>query len=119
MCMQFRRAVRAAQQAEALSRTAEHTAPPAVSTSRSAHSISWRPVSRRKHMMPVSFANIGDKVKIRKIGGEDKVRQHLAELGFVVGGEVTVVARNGRSVILQVKDSRVALSENMANKIMI
>ena len=55
---------------------------------------------------------------IRKITGKDEVRQHLAELGFVVDGEVTVVSELGGNLILQVKDSRIALDRAMANRIM-
>ena len=69
--------------------------------------------------MPLAMAQIGDTVKIRKITGRDEVRQHLAELGFVVDTDVTVVAELGGSLIIQVKDSRVALDQAMANRIMI
>ena len=70
-------------------------------------------------MMPLAMAQIGETVKIRKITGRDEVRQHLAELGFVVDTDVTVVAELGGSLIIQVKDSRVALDQAMANRIMI
>lgn len=70
-------------------------------------------------MMPLSMATPGEPVVIRKITGKDEVRQHLAELGFVVDGVVTVVSRLSGSLILQVKDSRVALDSTMANRIMI
>ncbi len=70
-------------------------------------------------MMPLTMARTGETVTIRKITGKDSVRQHLAELGFVVDGDVTVVNRNGGNLILQVKDSRVALDAAMANRIMI
>lgn len=56
---------------------------------------------------------------IRKITGKDTVRQHLAELGFVVDGTVTVVSRLAGNLILQVKDSRIALDSTMANRILI
>ncbi|WOC32924.1 MULTISPECIES: FeoA family protein [Caproicibacterium] len=68
-------------------------------------------------MMPISMAEPGEPVTIRRIGGKDEVRQHLAELGFVVGGEVVVVSELGGSLILQVKDSRIALDRTMANRI--
>ena len=58
-------------------------------------------------------------VTIRKITGRDEVRQHLAELGFVVNSDVTVVSQLAGNLILQVKDSRVALDKTMANRIMI
>jgi len=70
-------------------------------------------------MMPITMAKSGDNVVIRKITGSDKVRQHLAELGFVVDGRVTVVNEIAGNLILQVKDSRIALDKSMANRIMI
>ena len=70
-------------------------------------------------MMPLSMARPGETVTIRKITGKDEVRQHLAELGFVVNSDVTVVSELGGSLILQVKDSRVALDRTMANRVMI
>lgn len=70
-------------------------------------------------MMPLSMARPGETVTIRKITGRDEVRQHLAELGFVVDTAVTVVSELAGSLILQVKDSRVALDRSMANRIMI
>lgn len=69
--------------------------------------------------MPLSMAQAGDKNSIQKITGKDEVRQHLAELGFVVGGEVTVVSKMGSNLILAVKDSRIALDQTMANRIII
>ena len=69
-------------------------------------------------MMPLAMAKPGETVVIRKITGKDEVRQHLAELGFVVDGEVTVVSELGGNLILQVKDSRIALDRAMANRIM-
>lgn len=68
--------------------------------------------------MPLTMAKQGETVTIRKITGKDEVRQHLAELGFVVDGEVTVVSELGGNLILQVKDSRIALDRSMANRIM-
>lgn len=70
-------------------------------------------------MMPLSMAKTGETVTIRKITGKDEVRQHLAELGFVVEGTVTVVNEIAGNLILQVKDSRIALDRTMANRIMI
>lgn len=70
-------------------------------------------------MMPLSMAKPGETVTVRKITGRDEVRQHLAELGFVVDTEVTVVNELGGSLILQVKDCRVALDRQMANRVMI
>ena len=70
-------------------------------------------------MMPLAMANVGDVNIIRKITGRDEVRQHLAELGFVVDTDVTVVTVMGGSLILQVRDSRVALDRSMASRIML
>lgn len=70
-------------------------------------------------MMPITLANKGDTVVIRKITGDDKTRQHLAELGFVVESRVTVVNEIKGNLIVQVKDGRIALDKSMANRIMI
>ena len=70
-------------------------------------------------MMPLTMAKTGETVTIRKITGKDEVRQHLAELGFVVDSDVTVVSEISGNLILQVKDSRIALDRTMANRIMI
>ena len=70
-------------------------------------------------MMPLGMAATGDVNIIRKITGRDEVRQHLAELGFVVGEELRVAARIGGTVILSVKYSRVALDQEMAMRIMV
>ena len=69
--------------------------------------------------MPRTMAKTGETVTIRKITGKDEVRQHLAELGFVVDSDVTVVSEIAGNLILQVKDSRIALDRTMANRIMI
>ena len=70
-------------------------------------------------MMPLTMAKPGETVTIRRITGRDEVRQHLAELRFVVDSDVTVVSEIAGNLILQVKDSRVALDKTMANRIMI
>lgn len=69
-------------------------------------------------MIPLSMARPGETVTIRKITGKDEVRQHLAELGFVVGESVTVVSEIGGNLILQVKDSRIALDRSLANRVL-
>ena len=69
-------------------------------------------------MMPLTMARPGETVTIRKITGRDEVRQHLAELGFVVDSDVTVVSEISGNLILQVKDSRIALNQDMANRIL-
>ena len=66
-------------------------------------------------MMPLTMARPGETVTIRKITGKDEVRQHLAELGFVVDSTVTVVTELSGNLILQVKDSRIALDKTMAS----
>ena len=70
-------------------------------------------------MMPLGMASVGDTNPIVKITGRDEVRQHLAELGFVVGEKVTVVSQMGGNMILSIKDSRVALDRTMAMRIMV
>ena len=70
-------------------------------------------------MMPLTMARPGETVVIRKITGRDEERQHLAELGFVVDESVTVISEMAGNLILQVKDSRVAVDRTMANRIMI
>ena len=62
-------------------------------------------------MMPLTLAKPGETVTIRKITGKDELRQHLAELGFVVDSTVTVVSEIAGNLILQVKDSRIALDD--------
>ncbi len=70
-------------------------------------------------MMPLGMTSVGDTNIIRKITGKDEVRQHLAELGFVVGEQITVVSEIGGNMILSVKDSRIALDKTMAMRIMV
>ena len=70
-------------------------------------------------MRPLTMARTGETVTIRKITGRDEVRQHLAEMGFVVDSDVTVISEVAGNLILQVKDSRIALDKSMANRIMI
>ena len=70
-------------------------------------------------MMPLTLAEVGEENIIKKIGGKQEVKAHLENLGFVVGGTVTVVNAIGGNVIVNVKDSRVAVSKEMAQKIMV
>ena len=70
-------------------------------------------------MIPLTMANVREPVTIRKITGKDEVRQHLAELGFVVESTVMVINEVAGNLIVQVKDSRIALDKNMAMRIMI
>ena len=70
-------------------------------------------------MMPRNFAAVGEENVIRKIGGSPETRKHLENLGFVVGGKVKVVQTIGGNLIVNVKESRVAVSKEMAARIMI
>ena len=70
-------------------------------------------------MMPLVLANPGEENVIRKVGGSPDVKKHLEDLGFIVGGTVTVVSTIGGNVIVAVKESRLAISKEMAQKIMI
>ncbi len=70
-------------------------------------------------MIPLSYANPGEESVIRRIGGSPEVKKHLENLGFVVGGTVTVVTSLNGNVIVKVKESRVAIDDEMAHKIMI
>ena len=70
-------------------------------------------------MMPLTFADIGEYNRIKKIGGKQEVRTHLENLGFNPGGEVTVLNTIGGNVIVKVKESRIAISKEMARKIMV
>lgn len=70
-------------------------------------------------MMPLTLADIGTEQLIRKVGGSPEVRKHLEDLGFVAGGSATVVSALGGNVIVKMKESRVAISEEMARKIMV
>ena len=70
-------------------------------------------------MMPLTLASVGEKNYIKKITGKDEVRQHLATLGFVVGESVTIVSTLSGNLILNIKDTRVALDKNMASRIMV
>ncbi len=70
-------------------------------------------------MMPLMLAGIGEENSIKKIGGSPEIKKHLEDLGFVVGGSVTIVNALGGNVIVNVKESRVAISEEMARRIMV
>lgn len=74
---------------------------------------------RDDYMMPLALADIGEENIIKKIGGSPEVKKHLENLGFVVGGTVSIVTSLGGNVIVNVKESRVAISEEMARKIMV
>ena len=70
-------------------------------------------------MLPLAMAGVGEKVVIRKITGSEKIRQRLAELGFVVDEEVTIMSASCGNLIVQVKASRIAVGMDMANKIFV
>lgn len=70
-------------------------------------------------MIPLTLARSGEVNVIKRVGGKQEVRAHLENLGFVVGGGVTVINTIGGNLIVNVKDSRVAISREMAQKIMI
>ena len=70
-------------------------------------------------MMPLTMAKAGREIRIRKIGGKEENRRFLESLGFVMGSFVTVVSEINGNLIVKVKDSRVAVSKEMANKIMV
>ena len=69
--------------------------------------------------MPLTLATVGEENIIKRIGGLPEVRQHLENHGFVVGGTVTVITTLGGNVIVNVKEARIAISKEMAQKIMI
>ena len=69
--------------------------------------------------MPLAMAQVGDVNIIKRISGRDEVRQHLAELGFVVGEEVQIVSEMGGNLILAIKGARIALDKTMAMLIMV
>ncbi len=70
-------------------------------------------------MMPITFANIGEENIIRKVGGNPDVKRHLENLGLVAGKQISVVNRLGDNLVLSVMGTRVALSRDLATKIMI
>ena len=69
--------------------------------------------------MPLTMSKAGDTVTIQKITGKDEVRQHLAELGFVVGETVTIVSESSGNLIIQVKEARIALDKTLAMRIIV
>ena len=70
-------------------------------------------------MMPLALANIGEEYMIRRVSGNPEVKKHLEDLGFTAGGPVTVVSALGGNIIVKVKESRIAISQEMAQKIMV
>lgn len=70
-------------------------------------------------MMPLALAVAGEENTIKKIGGSPEVKKHLEDIGFVVGGTVKVISTLGGNVIVNVKESRIAINSDMARKIMV
>lgn len=70
-------------------------------------------------MMPLILANVGEENIIKRVSGKPEVKKHLENLGFVAGGSVTVINTIGGNLIVNVKEARVAISKEMAQKIMV
>ena len=70
-------------------------------------------------MIPLTLANIGENNIIKKVGGKPEVKKHLEDMGFVPGGNVRIINTIGGNVIVNVKETRIAISKEMAQKIMI
>ena len=70
-------------------------------------------------MMPLVFANVGEDNIIKKVGGNPEMKKHLEDLGFVAGGNVSIISTIGGNLIVSVKESRVAISREMVSKIMV
>lgn len=70
-------------------------------------------------MMPLTFASVGEENMIKKVGGNPETKKHLENLGFVAGGNVTIISTIGGNLIVNVKESRVAISREMASKIIV
>ena len=70
-------------------------------------------------MMPLSLAEVGEEQIIKKVGGNTEVRQHLENLGFVVGGAVTLISLMNGNAIVKVKESRIAINDELARRIMV
>lgn len=70
-------------------------------------------------MMPLTMVKLGEINTIKKVGGKEETKRFLENLGFVAGGNVTVVSENGGNMIVNIKDSRIAIGKDMANKIIV
>lgn len=79
----------------------------------------YKNITAEDKMMPLSMTEEGVPNIIKKVGGKEKTRQFLENLGFVVGGTVTVVSEAGGNLIVNVKNSRIAIGKEMANKILV
>ncbi len=69
--------------------------------------------------MPLTFAKEGEPASIKKVGGKEETRQFLENLGFVTGADVTVISTVGGNLIVNIKDSRIAIGKDMASRIMV
>ena len=69
--------------------------------------------------MPLTFAKEGEPASIKKVGGKEEIRQFLENLGFVTGADVTVISTSGGNLIVNIKDSRIAIGKDMASRIMV
>ena len=69
--------------------------------------------------MPLTFATVGQEYIIKKVGGNPEIKKHLEHLGFVAGGTVSVISQIGGNFIVNVKETRIAISHEMAQRIMI
>ena len=76
-------------------------------------------MEREDNMMPLTLANIGEENVIKRVGGNPEVKKHLETLGFICGSTVTVINAIGGNVIVNVKESRIAISREMAQRIMV
>ena len=70
-------------------------------------------------MMPLSLANIDEEYIIKKVGGSEEIKSHLQDLGFVVGSNIKVINKLGKNIIVNVKETRIAINDQMAQKILI
>ncbi len=70
-------------------------------------------------MMPLVLADTGEEAVIKKVGGSPEMKKHLEDMGFTVGGSVTVMNTIGGNLIVKIRESRVAVSKEMASKIMV
>ena len=70
-------------------------------------------------MMPLSFADVGTPQIVKRIGGSPEVKKHLEDLGFHIGGEISVISTLGGNLIVKVKESRIAVNRELAGKIMV
>ena len=76
-------------------------------------------LGERRDMAPLTMARVGERTSIKKVGGKTETRQFLENLGFVPGSHVTVITEISGNVIVNIKESRVAISREMASKIMV